>query len=77
MTDGGGGGKAGNLIDEEKDRSGRRRDSSTPRPETTVVAAECGHKTREMGGGCEDARPGAGANEKTGEEARSHNEEGV
>ena len=39
-----------------------------------VVAPECGHKTREMGGGREDARPRAGAYERTEGEAGIVNE---
>ena len=73
----GGGGKAGNRNGEEEVRSGRRRDPSTPGPETSAVASEHGHKTEEMGGGREDERPGVGACEKTEREARSGIEERV
>ena len=83
-----GGGKAGNRNYEEEDRSGRRRDPSTPGPETSAVAPECGHKTGEKGGGREeawlgestygkDAGPGKGTYEKTEGGARSGKEEGV
>ena len=50
----GGGGKAGNRNDEEEVRSGWKQDPSTPGLESSAVAPEHGHKTREMGGGCED-----------------------
>ena len=75
----GGRGKEGDRNNEENEEtsSERRRGSSTPSPETTAVAPECGHKTGEMSGGREDARPGAGAYGKTGEEAGSKHEEGV
>ena len=72
-----GGGKAGNRDEEEEYCSGRRRDPSTPTPETTVVAPKCKHKTGEMGSGREDERPGVGACEKTEGEARSGIEERV
>jgi hypothetical protein len=72
-----GGGKAGNRNYEEEDRSGRRRDPSTPGLETTAVAPEYGHKTREMGGGCEEVWPGMGMHEKTEEKARNSKEERV
>ena len=60
----------------------------TPRPETTAVALECGHKTREMGAGRDEVWPGAGTYEEdarprtsiskgTEEEAGSGNEERV
>ena len=73
----GGGGKAANRNDEEEVCRGRRRDPSTPGPKTTAVAPERGHKTGEMGGGHEDARPGAGAYERTEGGALSGNEERV
>ena len=73
----GGGGKAGNRNDEEEVCSGRRRDPSTPGPETSAVAPERGHKTGEMGGGREDERPGVGTCEKTEGEVRSGIEERV
>ena len=68
----GGGGKAGNQNGEEEVRSGRRRDPSTPGPETSAVASERGHKTGEMGGGREDEMPGVGEREKTDREAKRH-----
>ena len=54
-----------------------RRDPSIPGPETTAVAPECGYKTREMGGGREDARPRAGEYGRTEGEGGSGNEERV
>ena len=72
-----GGGKAGNRDEEEEDCSGRRRDPSTPTPETTVVAPKCQHKTGEMGSGREDVRPRAGMCKKTEGEVRSGNKETV
>ena len=47
----GGDGKAGNRNDQEEVRSGRRRDSSTPVPETSEVAPKRQRKTEEMRGG--------------------------
>ena len=58
-------------------RSGRRRDPSTPGPETSAVAPKRGHKTGEMGGGREDEGPGVGTSERTEGEARSGNGERV
>jgi hypothetical protein len=51
-----GGGMVGDG-DYEDDRSGRRKDPSTPGPETSVVARGCGRKTAEKGGGREEAGP--------------------
>ena len=78
----GGGGKAGDQHNDEEDCSGWRRDPSTPVPETTLVFPECQHKTREMGGGREEAWPGVGIYErkevaKTGEQVASGKEEEV
>ena len=77
-----GGGKAGDQHDDEDDCSGSRQDPSTPVPETTAFVPECQYKTREMGGGCEEAWPGVGIYErkqvaKTGEEAERGKQEGV
>ena len=73
----GGGGKVGNRNDEEEVCRGRRRDPSTPGPETSAVAPERGHKTGEMGGGREDERPGVGTCKKAEGEVRSGIEERV
>jgi hypothetical protein len=58
VTDGSGG-KAGDGGYEE-DRSGRRKDPSTPGPETSAVARGCERKTGEKGGGREEAGPEEG-----------------
>jgi hypothetical protein len=60
----------------EDDRSGQREDPSTPGPETSAVARGCGRKTREKGGGHEEARPGMGTDGRTGGKAGSRDREG-
>ena len=66
VTDGGGG-KVGNRDDDknnDEDCSGRRQDPLTPGPETSAVMPECQRKTREMGGGHEEAWPGESTHEE-------------
>ena len=53
------GGKAGIRNNDDEDWCGRRKDPSTPGPETSAVALKCQHETGEMGGGREEVRPGA------------------
>jgi hypothetical protein len=65
-----GGAKVGNRNYEEEDRSGQKRDPSTPGPDTTAVVPECQHKTGEMGGDREEAWPRMGMHEKTEGEGR-------